>query len=219
MLGIKEDGIPTPEQRGMMIQGISKYYSSYTPEEIYLACEMNHYGKFTYRIDHYGKFTIDYMSGCLHLFNEEKKAAILRAKMIEPMRPKPNPIPPDQQRKNEIHRDKQYWDVLVNFVKEQGYRPLYWDWTKVFNYLRETGHLADYDRGRMDDIYREISGKARAAASSERMMADTIGKINYATSTSSEDRIKEMCRKFVVNEVLKFKYPNYICKEKTAENE
>lgn len=212
LLGIKDEGMPTPEQRGMMIQGIGKYYSGYTPEELFLACEMNHYGKYNSRIDHYGKFTIDYISSCLHLFNEEKKAAILRAKTVATPAPRPVELPTEQKRIHDLHRDKSYWDVMVNFVKEQGYIPAFWDWSKVYHYLKETGQFTDYSKERLDKIYEEISGKTKGNASRERMLSDTIGKMNFATASSSDERIKDLCRKRVVEEILTNQYSEYICR-------
>ncbi len=212
LLGIKDEGLPNDIQRSMMIQGIGKYYSGYTPEELFLACEMNNYGKYNSRIDHYGKFTIDYLSSCLHLFNEEKKAAILRAKTVATPAQRPQELPTEQKRIHDLHRDKSYWDVMVNFVKEQGYIPAFWDWSKVYHYLKETGQLTDYSKERLDKIYEEISGKTKGNASRERMLSDTIGKMNFATASSSDERIKDLCRKRVVEEILTNQYSEYICR-------
>ncbi len=73
LLGLKDEQLPDVIQVATWIEGIRKYYPQYAPEELYLACELNHYGKFHTKIEHYGKFSIDYLSNCLKLY-EEKKA-------------------------------------------------------------------------------------------------------------------------------------------------
>lgn len=212
MLGIKEDGMPSDEQRAMMIQGIGKYYGQYTPEELFLACEMNHYGKYDQRIDHYGKFTIDYLSSCLHLFNEEKKKAIRKEKMETP------PLPKDdfyKERSDKYLSDTNqlYWTDLVQFVKEQGYIPLFWDWERAYRHRKNTGELTHYTAQRMDEIYNKVKAGLRAVSSKEKMGATSIGQLISAENSSSDTSIKYECRKVVIHEILKSKYSNYICKE------
>lgn len=212
LLDVKHENKPTIEYQKVMIDGINRYHGSHSIDELYLAIELNLNGKLKDKIDHYGKFTIDYLSSCLHLFNEEKKAAILRAKTVATPAPRPVELPTEQKRIHDLHRDKSYWDVMVNFVKEQGYIPAFWDWSKVYHYLKETGQFTDYSKERLDKIYEEISGKTKGNASRERMLSDTIGKMNFATASSSDERIKDLCRKRVVEEILTNQYSEYICR-------
>lgn len=71
LIGLREDQLPATMQVTSWIEGIRKYYSGYAPEELFLACELNHYGKFDTKVEHYGKFSIDYLSNCLKLYDEK----------------------------------------------------------------------------------------------------------------------------------------------------
>ena len=197
----------------MMIQGIGKYYGHYTPEELFIACEMNHYGQFDQRIDHFGKFTIDYLASCVHQFNESKKKAVLKEKTIATPAPKTEDFYRERKQIHDLHRDKAYWDVMVNFVKEQGYIPLYWDWDKVYHYLFESGQLTEYTPEKMQAIYDKTRASVKSGVAREKMGTATIGQLLSAERSGEDTRIKGECRKFVVCEVLNSRFSNYICKQ------
>jgi hypothetical protein len=210
MIGISEVELPDVNQICLWIEGIRKYYSGYAPEELYLACEMNHYGKLNPKVIHYGKFSIDYLSECLKLYEEKKQAEILREKSkIQP------PSPPSTQKALGYHHGRAYWTELENWLKTEKSVPLYWDWGKVFQFLLDDGRLTDYPKEKMVEIYNKFRVKGTSMAMAGRIGASmsptningneptTIGKIAEFDSLTGDASVKNECRKFVVQEYCK----------------
>jgi hypothetical protein len=198
MIGLTEDALPSLSQVCDWVDGIKKYYPQYAPEELFLACEMNHYGKLNPKVIHYGKFSIDYLSECLKLYEEKKQAEILREKAkIQP------PSPPSTQKALGYHHGRAYWIELEKWLKSEKTVPLYWDWGKVFKFLLDDGRLTDYPKERMIEIYDRFKSLGRAEATTGRFSAQTIGKAMDFNNLSSDNTVQHECRKFVVQEYCK----------------
>lgn len=187
LLEIKSDNLPSPERRSILISGIVKYYGNHTVEELYLACEMNFFGKFTTRIDHFGKFSIDYLSNCLHLFAEEKKAEVLKQKRKE----SPTLIPDNST--NESH-----FQYIKKFYEENKTFP-------AANYSRAFDHLLDTKQVDIEGL------KAFYENEKIKIIAEIKAKNAYATSQIErrafeimlqEPNIKLECRKRYVQKFL-----------------
>lgn len=198
LIGLREDQLPATMQVTSWIEGIRKYYSGYAPEELFLACELNHYGKLNPKVIHYGKFSIDYLSECLKLYEEKKQAEILRDKSkIQPVQS------PNQNPQLGYHVGRAYWLELEKWLKNEKTVPLYWDWGKVFQFLLDDGRLTDYPKERMVEIYDRFKSLGRAEATTGRFSAQTIGKAMDFNKLSSDETVKLECRKFVVQEYCK----------------
>jgi len=197
LIGLKEDQLPDVNQICEWVEGIRKHYPQYTPEELYLACELNQYGKLNPKVIHYGKFSIDYLSECLKLYEEKKQAEILREK---------SKIQPPQQSGQKAlgyHHGRAYWIELEKWLKIEKTVPLYWDWGKVFKFLLDDGRLTDYPKERMIEIYDRFKSLGRAEATTGRFSAQTIGKAMDFNNLSSDNTVQHECRKFVVQEYCK----------------
>ena len=197
LLGLKDEQLPDVIQVATWIEGIRKYYSGYAPEELYLACEMNHYGKLSTKVNHYGKFSIDYLSECLSLYEEKKREEIRREKA------KIQPVVESQNKALGFHHGRAYWLELEKWLKTEKTVPLYWDWGKVFQFLLDDGRLTDYPKERMIEIYERFKSLGKAEATTGRFSATTIGKAMDFNLLSSDDTVKLECRKFVVQEYCK----------------
>jgi hypothetical protein len=197
MIGLTEDALPSVPQVCDWIEGIRKYYSGYAPEELFLACEMNHYGKLSHKVIHYGKFSIDYLSNCLKLYDEKKRSEIRREKA------KIQPVEPSGQKALGYHVGRAYWLELEKWLKTEKTVPLYWDWGKVFKFLLDDGRLTDYPKERMIEIYDRFKSLGRAEATTGRFSAQTIGKAMDFNLLSSDNTVQHECRKFVVQEYCK----------------
>lgn len=209
LLGLKDEQLPDVIQVATWIEGIRKYYPQYAPEELYLACELNHYGKFHTKIEHYGKFSIDYLSNCLKLYEEKKQAEILRER--SKIQPKQEPTQPLLG----YHHGRAYWIELEKWLKNEKTVPLYWDWGKVFQFLLDDGRLTDFPKERMLEIYNKFKIKGTSQAMSGRISASmspndingdqptTIGKIAEFDNLTGDKSVQHECRKFVVQEYCK----------------
>jgi len=198
MIGVVGELLPDTIQVCEWIEGIRKYYSGYAPEELFLACELNHYGKFDSKVEHYGKFSIDYLSNCLKLYDEKKQSEIRREKAkIQPIQS------PNQNPQLGYHVGRPYWLELEKWLKNEKTIPLYWDWGKVFEFLLDDGRLTDYPKQRMIEIYQRFKSLGMAEATTGRFSAQTIGKAMDFNSLSSDETVKLECRKFVVQEYCK----------------
>lgn len=198
MIGVTSELLPDTIQICQWIEGIRKHYSGYAPEELFLACELNHYGKFDTKFEHYGKFSIDYLSECLKLYEEKKRSEIRREKAkIQPVQS------PNQNPQLGYHHGRAYWLELEKWLKNEKTVPLYWDWGKVFQFLLDDGRLTDYPKERMVEIYDRFKSLGRAEATTGRFSAQTIGKAMDFNSLSSDNTVQHECRKFVVQEYCK----------------
>jgi hypothetical protein len=197
LIGLREDQLPATMQVTSWIEGIRKYYSGYAPEELFLACELNHYGKFETKVEHYGKFSIDYLSECLKLYEEKKRSEIRREKA------KIQPVEPSGQKALGYHHGRAYWLELEKWLKNEKTVPLYWDWGKVFQFLLDDGRLTDYPKQKMIEIYDRFKSLGRAEATTGRFSAQTIGKAMDFNNLSSDNTVQHECRKFVVQEYCK----------------
>lgn len=194
MLGLKDDQLPDTIQVATWIEGIRKYYASYSVDELYIACELNHYGKYPKKIEHYGKFTIDYLSECLKQFDEKKREAILSQKAkTEPVKPKPQ---------LGYHEGRNIYTHLEQWVKTTRSIPMFWDWGKAYSFLKDSGELQDYTRERMIEIFERHKSLGKAEATVGRFSANTIGKLIEFDTLTEDEAIKHACRKFVVHEYL-----------------
>lgn len=190
--------IPNQLQRGMMIDGIIKHYPNYSLEELYLACELNHYGKLSTKSEHYGKFSIDYLSSCLKAYDLKKQEAIHaeKTKYTPPPQQTPQPL-------LGYHHGRAYWLELDKWLKNEKTVPLYWDWGKVYEFLLDDGRLTDFPKKRMDEIFDRFKSLGKAEATTGRFSATTIGKAMDFNNLSSDSTVKHECRKFVVQEYCK----------------
>jgi hypothetical protein len=198
LLGLKEDQLPESYQVCDWVDGIRKYYPQYAPEELYLACELNHYGKFHTKVEHYGKFSIDYLSNCLKLYEEKKQAEILREK---------TKIEPHTQRKEiGYHNGRAYYIEIEKWVKSTGKLPLFWDWGKCYEFLLENGDLSqDFPKSRMLEIFERFKKKGMSEATVGRFANQSekqLGKMIEFDLLSSDNVVKHECRKYVVQQYL-----------------
>jgi hypothetical protein len=201
LLLLPDDMIPNQLQRGMMIDGIIKHYPNYSLEELYLACELNHYGKLATKSEHYGKFSIDYLSSCLKAYDLKKQEAIKHEKT------KYTPPPPPQRKELPYHAGRAYYIELEKWVKTEGNIPLFWDWSKCYSFLLENGDLAqDFPKKRMEEIYDRFKSLGKAEATTGRFSASTIGKALDFDNLTKDDTVKHECRKYVVQQYLTKKF-------------
>lgn len=205
MIGLKLEQLPDPLQVGIMVDGIRKHYANYSPEELYLSCELNHYGKLTSKIEHYGKFSIDYLSACLKLYDDKKREAIHAEKTkIEP----PKPIENGQKALG-YHNGRAYYLELEKWVKTTGSLPLFWDWSKCYQFLFDDGQLTDFPKSRMVEIYDRFKSKGISEATVGRFANQgekQLGKMISFDELSKDDNVKHECRKYVVSEFLTKKF-------------
>lgn len=201
LLDVKPENKPSIEYQKIIIDGISRYHRNHSVEELYLAIELNVNGKYEQRIDHYGRFSIDYLSSCIHLFNESKKKAMLKAKYLEP-----KPDYTERKKLYDNHINSEYYAVLENFCKEHGYAPLYWDWGKVYKYLKDSSMLSHYTKKDFEDIRYAITGRVKSEATGMRMSAGSIGQVIEGERAGNEDRISKACRREVVLRYLEEKF-------------
>lgn len=187
LLEIKSDNLPSPERRSILISGIVKYYGNHTVEELYLACEMNYFGQYPQKIEHYQNFTIDYLSNCLHLFNEEKKAAVLKQKRKEEKISEPDTST------NESH-----FQYIKSSFEENNTFP-------TANYSRAFDHLLDTKQVDIEEL------KTFYENEKIKIIAEIKAKNAYATSLverrafellMEEPQIKLECRKRYIKKFL-----------------
>ena len=202
MIGVVGELLPDTIQVCEWIEGIRKYYPQYAPEELYLACELNHYGKFNTKVEHYGKFSIDYLSNCLKLYEEKKQAEILREK---------TKIEPHTQRKEiGYHNGRAYYIEIEKWVKSTGKLPLFWDWGKCYEFLLENGDLSqDFPKSRMLEIFERFKNKGMSEATVGRFANQSekqLGKMIEFDLLSSDNVVKHECRKYVVQQYLTKKF-------------
>lgn len=202
LLGLKDEQLPDVIQVATWIEGIRKHYPNYAPEEIYLACELNHYGKLSGKIEHYGKFSIDYLSACLKLYDDKKREAIHSEKTkIEPTKQVEN-----QHKALGYHNGRAYYIELEKWVKSTGSLPLFWDWGKCYEFLLDNGDLAeDFPRSRMIEIFNRFKSKGLSEATVGRFAFQDekqLGKMIGFDELSKDDNVKHECRKYVVQEFL-----------------
>jgi hypothetical protein len=203
MIGVVGELLPTTIQVCDWVEGIRKYYHQYAPEELYLACELNHYGKLATKSEHYGKFSIDYLSSCLKAYDLKKQEAIKHEKTKYTP---PAPTPTNQKQLG-YHPGRAYYIELEKWVKTEGNIPLFWDWSKCYSFLLENGDLAqDFPKQRMEEIYDRFKSLGKAEATTGRFSATTIGKALDFDNLTKDDTVKHECRKFVVQEYLRKKF-------------
>ncbi len=202
LLGLTQDQLPSTINLSNWIEGIRKHYGGYAPEELFLACELNHYGKLSTKTEHYGKFSIDYLSNCLKNYEEKKQAEILREKS------KPTPPPtPSKAPQLGFHEGRAYYIEIEKWVKNTGELPLFWDWGKCYKFLLDNGDLVqDFPKSRMLEIYDRFKSLGRAEATTGRFSANTIGKSIAFDELSADKTVQHECRKYVVQQYLVKKF-------------
>lgn len=201
LIGLTKLQLPDSMQVTMWIEGIRKYYPQYAPEELYLACELNHYGKLATKSEHYGKFSIDYLSSCLKAYDLKKQEEIHKEKT------KYTPPPTPQRKELPYHAGRAYYIELEKWVKTEGNIPLFWDWSKCYSFLLENGDLTnDFPKEQMQEIYDRFKMKGMSEATTGRFSASTIGKALDFDNLTKDDSVKHECRKFVVQQYLTKKF-------------
>ena len=195
LINLRGENILEPARIKMLAEGIVKYYGNNSPEEIYLACEANQYGKFYTKIEHYGQLTADYISSCLHLYNEERKSAILKQKSREAYSKSP---------------DLEYgytpiamWEGAVEYVQNTNELPRWWNWDKAYQHLHESGKLDYLTLEEKNRIKAIVTQQVKSDQSQDMKIAGDMIQYRKAKGEALEEQIRTVCRKYIVLEHLK----------------
>ena len=192
LLNIKTDDLPTEAYQKVVLEGIVKYHNNWTVAEILLAVEMNVHNRFPAKIEHFGKLTADYISSCLHLYSEARKAAQLKAA---------------SKALNDSKADITYpqtpeasYKGAVDYAKVTGELPTVWDWNACYLYMDSKG-MVTLTLEEKRDLRSRVEAYMKAETSSTKF-CDLVS-YRLAKAGNTEDAIKTACRKHIVLEHLK----------------
>lgn len=199
MANISEQNKPSIEFQKILISNLEKYHNNRSIKEMHFAIELNINGKLSEKVDHYGKVTIEYFAEVFKLYDEKKRSAIHheKTKYVAPVQPERKELP--------YHIGRPYYIELEKWVKTTGSLPLFWDWSKCYQFLLDDGQLTDFPKSRMIEIFERFKSKGMSEATVGRFAFQDekqLGKMIGFDQLSKDDNVKHECRKYVVQEFL-----------------
>lgn len=195
LLNLRGDAALEPARVQMLAEGVVRYHGNWSAEEIFLACEMNQYGKLSPKVEHYNQLTPDYISAVLHLYSEEKKATILKSRMKSAEKSNLD--------LNWGRAPEAMYQAIVDFVKVAGRLPDYWDWHLVYDYLTEHRLIEDWTPARKRELKERMEERVKAEQAKGRMTSLASIAFRDLSGKDFHDRVVMECKKFIVLEYLK----------------
>jgi hypothetical protein len=101
------------------------HFQTFTPANFMEAFELNEAMVYETRIDHFNSFLPNYMCSVLNCYRSLKNEAIAtfkrlqRSKVVFVLQSTP----------------KENYDVFLNYIKENGKPPKFWDWAKIYSFM------------------------------------------------------------------------------------
>lgn len=200
-------GVAPPEttELNFLVDHVYKNYKTLTVQEILLAFSLMVSGKLENRISHFGVLSCDYFGQVVLIYQTSKKNAMVslyRAKNDYTL------IGTDQ----EIEfAPKTAFESVVAYVSENGKLPEFYNWQKVFDYLRDADLLPPVE---VLSAFKEVI-KARISESVKGDIQNAIDKVRRELMLSegyvqSECR-REWAKKYITENYLE-KHENYCTK-------
>jgi len=81
LIGIREDQVPTKEEKQLLIDFIRRRYANYTAEEFVIAFEMAIAGDFKADLEHFGQFTAKYLSQVFNAYTSHRNKVSLQVQI------------------------------------------------------------------------------------------------------------------------------------------
>lgn len=181
LLGIKN--LPDSLVLPLIMRFIRENFGSISCEAMLHGFELNALGMFEKKHDHFQCFSIEFIANVLNDYTELKRKALGEFKRITS--PGESKI---------VSTDQENYQWLLDFKKKNNCFPISFNWTSVFNHLKESG-IADESNEWMLQFKEKVKVKVKAEMHLQKLAAaSAIDRINIDHSFTN-DSLNSRCRK------------------------
>lgn len=175
------------------------HFRSFTKNNFIQAFEFNEAGIYENRSQHYNAFLPAYMSDVLNNYRSiRNKAQSDYKKQLKALEPEPEPTTPEQ-----------CYNGLIEFVKEHGEPPRFWDWNKSFQFMEESG-LIQMTLEEKNQLF----SKVKADIEKMKSVATDLRELIEINKQLAGDNLIKECRRIAVINSLKTETNDYRTKRK-----
>lgn len=136
---VKEENLPSPEAVALLLAQLEKHHRTTTFSEITEAAELAAAGKLLQidgkKFEPFQLLDFAFVSDLIRAYQLEKQAAFIRYRQKQQQTKRLAEPPPMS--------NKQAHDGLVNFIDENKMLPDVWNWSAVYDYLRESKQVPE----------------------------------------------------------------------------
>lgn len=184
MLGVKTP--PDPVTMGH-IKRIFNNYHNITYREFVNAFELNILGEYGEVYEHFQNFDMVFVSRILGMYRVRKQNAIKEAEYY-----KPKELPAHES------TNEDYYNRLVEYIKTNNTIPFTWNYSAVYEYMRESGMITESKEWR-HEFKKGIEEKMKAKLTADKLKSkDAIERIRLEDAFN-ETNIKSACqREYVI---------------------
>lgn len=187
--------LPSSQQFMLMLEFASEKWSKYSISEIELAVKSNLSRELEVKVDFHGHITVEFLSDCLFHYQNLKRKHVLKSKELE-----------DAIQKNLIEQapitGEILWQKAIEFTTENQSTPLFWPWSKTWEYLLENNLLQEFDLKKRKEIFNMLSEQIKESVRLKKLDAVPMD-ITRIEAEGSLESIQEACRKHVITKLLR----------------
>ena len=192
LLGAPVDSLPSTEELEVMLNYALDNWARLTLAEIELAVEYNINQETGEFVPFYGKLSVAYISSCIRNFFDIKRRVVKTHEFNKQAMRSNTQNDPDY-----IVNSKLY-DGLVDFVRDQGYFPQYWDFGSVHAHMTTNGLIAPWSNDQKRKVFDAVKASFIAQKTKAKVMASTLQDFRDADSFDDDSKVKAECRKIQV---------------------